>query len=207
VDVTAPQVQAIGYVAIGVVAGVVISVGALAARAVAANLIATAGWLWALATAVVVEGAVAGRDWSVVSPGYWEPEAGQWWGSLLLPGAGVALAAALVIGALAALPAVRRGDHPVGVVVSGGAGPLVLTVAYLLAQPDLTAAGAEELSRHLLAPYLVLAGIVGSLLISAVRRRGPRDDAEPDDDRHDRTEAAAGGQDAALAVPAARQPA
>jgi hypothetical protein len=204
VDVAAPQALAVGYVGLGVLVGVVISVAALAARAVAANLIATAGWLWVLAIAAVVEAVLAGRDWSAVALGFWNLQVGELWaGNLLLPEAGVAVGAALVIGALAALPAARRGDHPVGVVISGGAGPLVLAIAYLLAQPNLTAAAAEELSRHLVAPYLVLAGLAGSLLASAVHPRGSGDDDDgPDHDADEDID-----EEAGVPVPAARQPA
>jgi hypothetical protein len=168
VEVSAPQALAVAYAALGVLVGVIISVGAVATRAVAANLIATAGWLWALAVTAVTIGVVAGHAWSPVWPGAWDPDIGQWWlASLRLPEAAIALGAALVIGALAALPAARRGERPVGVVTSGVAGPLVLAAAYLLAQPDLTGVAAAELSRYLLAPYLVLAGLAGSLLIGA----------------------------------------
>jgi hypothetical protein len=201
--VDATQALALGYVGLGLLAGVVISVGALAARAVAANLIATAGWLWALAVTAVMVAVVTGQEWSVVSLGYWDPDVGQvWWGNLLLPETGIALAAALVIGALAALPAARRGDHPAGVVISGAAGPVVVAIAYVVAQPDLAGVAAAELSRHLAAPYLVLAGLLGSLLVSGVRprtaRESERDQVHDDDD---------GSLDAAVAVPAARQPA
>jgi hypothetical protein len=166
VEVSAPQALAVGYAALGVLVGVIISVGAVTARAVAANLIATAGWLWALAVAAVTIGVVAGHAWSPVWPGFWDPDIGQWWlASLRLPEAAIAVGAALVIGGLAALPAARRGEPSVGVATSGVAGPLVLAAAYLLAQPDLTAVAATELSRYLLAPYLVLAGLAGSLLI------------------------------------------
>lgn len=210
VDVAAPQALAVGYVALGVLVGVVISVAALAARAVAANLIATAGWLWVLAITAVVESVIAGRDWSAVALGFWNLQVGELWaGNLLLPEAGVAVGAALVVGALAALPAARRGDHPVGVVISGSAGPLVLAIAYLLAQPDLTSAAVEDLSRHLVAPYLVLAGIAGSLLASAIRPRASGDDDHGDDDHGDGDDEdeVDSGEDAGVAIPAARQPA
>jgi hypothetical protein len=72
---------------------------------------------------------------------------------------------------LAALPAARRGDNPVGVVVSGAAGPLVLATIYLAAQPDLLGTDPTDLSRHLVAPYLVAAGLLGSLLATAIRPR------------------------------------
>jgi hypothetical protein len=167
-----PQTVAAGYAVVGVLAGLAVAIGALAARAVAANLLATAGWLWLLAMIGVVEAVVSGRESARVPLGFWEFGSGDaWFRNVLLPDAGIAVGAAVVIGALAALPAARRGDHPVGVVVSGAAGPLVLATVYLAAQPDLLGTDPTELSRHLIAPYLVAAGLLGSLLATAIRPR------------------------------------
>jgi hypothetical protein len=170
-----PPATAAAYAMLGVLVGLLLATGALAARAVAANLIATAAWLWSLAVVVVAEGVVAGRELPRIPLGFWGPGAEQFaFRNILFPDAAIALGAALAIGALAALPAVRRGDPPVGVVASGAAGPLALAVAYLLAQPDLAGAAAADLSRYLVAPYLVLAGLAGSLLAGAVRTRAAR---------------------------------
>jgi hypothetical protein len=174
-EVTSPQSVAAGYAALGVVTSLLVAAGALAARAVAANILATAGWLWLLAVVAVTEGVFAGRDPARVPLAFWElTAAGPWFRNVRLPDAGLALAAALLIGILAALAAARRGDPPAGVVISGAAGPLVLAVAYLLTQPNLVLADAVDLSRQLVAPYLVLAGLLGSLLASAVRPRPAR---------------------------------
>jgi hypothetical protein len=175
-ETSAPQTVAAGYAVVGVIVGLVVAVGALTSRAVAANLIATAAWLWLLAIVAVVDGVIAGRDWSRVPLAFWEFTAAEpWFRNIFLPDAGLALGAALVIGALAALPAARRGDPAIGVVVSGAAGPAVLAAAYLLAQPDLVGADAVDLSRHLVTPYLLLAGLLGSLIASAVRPRSAPD--------------------------------
>lgn len=175
-----PQTEAGGYALLGVAVGLVLALGALAARAVAANLLATAGWLWVLAISGVVEGVLAGRDWVRVPLGFWElGVTGPWFRNLLLPDAGVALGAALLVGVLAAWPAARRGDHLAGVVASGGAGPLVIAAAYLLTQPDLSTVSALEVSRVLVVPYLVLAGLVGSLLVAATPGRGARASGAP----------------------------
>jgi hypothetical protein len=174
-EVSSPQTVAAGYAALGVVTSLLVAAGALAARAVAANILTTAGWLWLLAVVAVTDGVLAGQDPARVPLAFWELTAdGPWFRSVRLPDAGLALAAALLIGILAALPAARRGDPPVGVVISGAAGPLVLAAAYLLTQPDLVVADAVDLSRQLVAPYLVLAGLLGSLLASAVRPRPAR---------------------------------
>jgi len=191
-ETSSPQIVAAGYAILGVLVGLLIAVGALTSRAVAANIFASAGWLWLLAVVAVVDGVLAGRDWERVPLAFWEftatnpavqwgvTAAGeQWFGNIFLPDAGLAAAAALVIGALAALPAARRGDHPVGVVLSGAAGPFLVAAAYLLAQPDLVGAEAVDLSRHLVAPYLVLTGLIGSLISLAVRPRTPRASRDP----------------------------
>jgi hypothetical protein len=185
VGVANPQTVAAGYALLGVLVGLPFAVGALAARAIAANLLATAGWLWLLAVAAVTDGVIAGRGWTRVPLAFWDHSlSGPWFRNLLLPDTAVAVGAALVIGALAALPAARRGDRPVTVAVSGVAGPLLVALAYLLAQPDLAGAAAVDLSRHLVAPYLVVAGLIGSLLVTMVRpradlgaSRGPAGDA------------------------------
>lgn len=191
-ETSSPQTVAAGYAILGVLVGLLIGVGALTSRAVAANILVSAAWLWLLAVVAVVDGVLAGRDWERVPLAFWEftatdpaarwgiTAAGeQWFGNIFLPDAGLAAAAALIIGALAALPAARRGDHPVGVVLSGAAGPFLVAAAYLLAQPDLVGAEAVDLSRHLVAPYLVLTGLVGSLLSLAVRPRAPRPARDP----------------------------
>lgn len=171
---------AAGYTAAGVVTGVVLAVAALAARPVATNLLATTGWVWLLGVAAVTTQVVGGADPTRIPLGFWETTAeGPWFRTVLLSDAALPLAAVLVTGALAAVPAARRRDHPVGVVLSGGAGPLVLTVAYLVAQPDLTSAAAMDLSRHLLLPYLVLVGVLGALVTSLVRPRPTPPAAKP----------------------------
>jgi hypothetical protein len=177
-ETSAPQAVAAGYAVVGVIVGLAVAVGALTSRAVAANLVATAAWLWLLAIVAVVDGVIAGRDWSRVPLAFWEFTAAEgWFRNIFLPDAGLALGAALVIGALAALPAARRGDPAIGVVISGAAGPLVLAAAYLLARPDLVGAEEVDLSRHLVTPYLLLAGLLGSLIVSALRPRTTQDTA------------------------------
>lgn len=183
-DATSPLTVAAGYAVLGVVVGLALAVGALASRAVAANVIASATWLWLLAVVAVVDGVLGGRDWERVPLAFWEftavdpdrvwgvsPDSQSWFGNIFVPDFALAAGAALIIGALAALPAARRGDHPVGVVVSGAAGPLLVAAAYLLSQPRLAGADTVDVSRHLIVPYLVLAGILGSLVISLVRPR------------------------------------
>ncbi len=176
---TDPHATAALHTLVGALVGAVAAVGAMASRAVATNVLATAGWVWALAVATVTRGALAGRDPAPVPLAYMESgPVGPWLRGVSLTDSGVALAAVLLVGLLAALPAARRLDHPVGVVTSGAAGPALLVVAYLLAQPDLTTAGALELSRQLAVPYLALVGLVGSSLAYAFPRRTSRPAAQ-----------------------------
>ncbi|HLU33928.1 MAG TPA: hypothetical protein VKZ74_07970, partial [Natronosporangium sp.] len=181
---SAPQAEAAGYALLGVLGGAVIAVAVLAARAAATNLIATAAWLWLLAAASVTEHLLNGRDWDRVPLGFWDLDLDQpMFRSIQVIDAAICLGSALLVGLIAALPAARRHDHPAGVVVSGVTGPLVLSLAYLLAQPDLTTAGATDLSRNVLVPYAVVTGLAGSLLASvfgAWRDRVPADTSAPD---------------------------
>lgn len=177
--VSSSQAVAAATTSLGLIAGLLVGVGALAARAVAANVVATATWLWLLAVVAVVDGVVAGQDWQRVPLAFWEFTTADPFRGIFLPDAGLAVGAALLVGALAGLPAARRGDHPVGVVLSGAAGPLVLAAAYLIARPDLAGVEPVDLSRHLIVPYLVVAGLLGSLVATAVRQRSGSSPVSP----------------------------
>src|SRR5690606_7332875 len=154
----------------GVGVGLVLTLLAMRSRTVTVNLITTAGWLWALAVAAVVDGVMDGPGWTRVPLGFWDlPLSGPWLRSILLPDAALALLPALVIGLLTALPAVRRGEVTIGVATSGVAGPLLVAAAYLVAQPPLVDAVATDLSRQLVVPYLIGFGLAGSLLATLIR--------------------------------------
>ncbi|WP_155369293.1 hypothetical protein [Catellatospora vulcania] len=164
-DTFAPHLIVGGYAIAGVLLGLFISVAALVARSIAANVLATGGWLWLLAVTAVADGIAAGRQTVVAQLGSWPVTTdGPWFRSVYLPGAAIAALAAVVIGFLAALPAARRRDGQAGVALSGAAGPALVAVAYLLAAPKLTGALPEQLSAHLVAPYAVFAGLIGSVL-------------------------------------------
>jgi hypothetical protein len=169
-DTFSPQTIAAGYAVLGVVVGLLVAIAALAARAIAANLIATGGWLWAVAILDVIDGVAGGRGLASAQLGVWHFTAGNggYFRHIYLPGAALSLGAALVIGGLAALPAARRGDNRVGVAVSGAVGPLLVATAYFLAAPGLVGPVAEQLSAYLVAPYAVIAGLAGSVLASAL---------------------------------------
>lgn len=157
------------YAAAGAVIGLVMAMAAMAARAVAANVFVTAGWLWALAVIAIAEGTASGRG-----PGYaqltvWKfTDTGPIWHSYYLPGVLLMLGGALLVGGLAAFAAAGRGDGRFGVAISGAAGPLLVTAAYLLSRPDHDGAPAEQVSAYASSPYMILAGLAGSLLVAAV---------------------------------------
>jgi hypothetical protein len=207
-DTFSPQTIAAGYAVIGVLVGLLVSIGALSSRAVATNVIATVGWLWLLAVVAVIDGVVDGRGLATAQLGVWQftdNSEGYWFRNLYLPGVALSLGSALIIGALAGLPAARRGDGRVGIAVSGAVGPLLVAAAYFLAAPRLVGVRAEQLSAYLVAPYAVIAGLAGSVLITAVRARaagpgsggevdrgGTRDEAAIDDAERGRDPAGAG---------------
>lgn len=171
-DTFTPQTTAAGYAVVGVLLGLVIAIGALASRAVAANVIATASWLWLLALVAVVDGVAAGQGLATAQLGVWQFSAeGPWFRNVYLPGALLTFGAALLIGALAPLPAARRGDNPVGVAISGAIGPLLVAAAYFLAAPGLGTVAPREVSAYWVAPYAVIAGLAGSVAIAALAPR------------------------------------
>jgi hypothetical protein len=173
-DTFTPQTIAAGYAAIGVIVGLLVALWAVASRAVAANVIATASWLWFLAVIAVIDGVASGRGLASAQLGVWQLTSDAdrfWFRNIYLPGAALTLGSALVIGALAAWPAAKRLDGRVGTAVSGGVGPLLVAAAYFLAAPTLVGIRAEQLSAHLLAPYAVIAGLAGSVLVTAISQR------------------------------------
>lgn len=172
-DTFTPQTTAATYAVAGVLIGLVIAFGALSARAVAANVVATASWLWLLAVVAVVDGVAAGRGLAAAQLGVWQFSAdGPWFRNVYLPGALLTLGVALTIGMLAPLPAARRGDNPVGVAISGSIGPLLVSAAYFLAAPAvLERVASRDISAYWVAPYAVIAGLAGSVTIAALTPR------------------------------------
>jgi hypothetical protein len=163
-----PQLRAAEYAGAGLVLGMVVAVMATTSRAIAANVFAITTWLWLVAVVAVIHRALVGRPSSYVSPGVWKFTAnGPVWHVYYLPGVLLMLGSGLLIGGLAAFPAAGRGAARLGVVISGGVGPMLLALPYLFAAPDPTAPF-EQLSAYYTAPYMVLAGLIGSILVAAV---------------------------------------
>ncbi len=169
------------YAAAGLVLGLVIAVLALTSRAIAANVIATAGWLWALGIVVLIDRSATGQPMSYAAPAVWKfTESGPIWSSYYLPGAMLMLGVSLLIGGLAAYPAAGRGEGRLGIAVSGGVGPALVAAAYALAAPDPASAPFEQVSAYHTAPYLVIAGLAGSLLFAAFGGAPGRPRRRPD---------------------------
>ncbi|WFE45648.1 hypothetical protein [Verrucosispora sp. WMMD1129] len=177
-DTPSPRDMAAGYAAVGVLIGTLVAVWALRCRAAATNVIATAGWLWLLAVIAVVDSVLAGRGLTTAQLGIWQlsSDNDQFWirDYFYWPGAVLSLGSALVIGALAARRGVRATGRRVGATASGAAGPLLVAIAYFLAVPRLTAISPEQVSAHLTAPYAVIVGIGGSVLVAALAQRSAR---------------------------------
>ena len=170
------------YAASGAVIGLLVAMVAMAARAVAANVFATAAWLWILAVIAIADGNASGRGHGYAQLGVWKfTDAGPIWHSYYIPGALLILGSALLVGGVAAFAAAGRGDGRFGVAISGAAGPLLVLAAYLLARPDSGGAPPEQVSAYYTAPYMVVAGLVGSVLVAAVGGGFTRPRARPDD--------------------------
>jgi hypothetical protein len=171
-DTFAPEVIVAGYALTGVIFGFLAALVAVNVRAFAANLVATTAWLWLLAGIALADALGAGRDLTVAQLGMWHMTAdGPWFEGVYLPGAVLWAAASVSIGALAAWPAVRAGNNRIGVALSGLAGPALVAGAYLLAAPVLKNVEPQQLAAHVLAPYAVLAGLLGSVLVAGLTGR------------------------------------
>lgn len=161
-----PQAVAAGYALAGLLAGLVVAFWAVSSGPVAANLIGTALWLWALAIAGVVAELVTGRDFAtyLTSWQFAESVSPVQYGGIYWPSALLTLFAAFAIGLLAAAPAALRGDLGLGTAISGAVGPLLVAFSFLTLAPLLTEAMGPIESAYLIAPYAVLAGLGGSAL-------------------------------------------
>jgi hypothetical protein len=169
-----PQVTAAAYAIIGIIAGLVIAVIAVNVRVIAANLLGSVAWVWGLAAISVIDSVRAHRTVGTAQLAAWQFTEGGWFReTLYVPGALLMLGGALLVGVFAALPADRREDSRVAIAVSGAVGPLLVATAYFVAAPRLTLR-TEQLSAYLFAPYAVLAGFAGSLLVAALGPMRPR---------------------------------
>jgi len=171
-----PHLVAAGYAVVGVVLGVVIGAFALASRAAATNVLTTSAVLWVFAVIAVI---YAHRPGQTPSPegaqglalGAWPFGPGTYFkATWSVEGTALMFGTSLIIGAAAAFWAGRRADSRVGLALSGAVGPLMTATAYLFSTPRLVGidAASPQLSGYLVAPYAVIAGLVGSMLAVAV---------------------------------------
>ena len=168
-DNYAPHLLASIYAAAGVVLGLVVALIALAARAVAANVIATTGWLWVLATIAATDGAATDRRIGYAQLAVWKfTDQGPLWHGYYIPGALLMLGSALLIGGLAAFPAAGRGANRFGVAISGAAAPLLVAVAYILAAPTRPALRSSSPRRPRWPRTWCSPGLAGSVLVAAI---------------------------------------
>jgi hypothetical protein len=169
-----PQMTAGAYAVVGVILGLVIAIAAVNVRVMAANVVASAAWVWALAAVSVIDAVRAKRAVGTAQLATWQFTEGGWFReTLYLPGALLMLGGALVVGVFAALPADRREDNRVAIAISGAVGPVLVTAAYFLSAPRYTVR-TEQLSAYLFAPYAVIAGLAGSVLVAALGPLRPR---------------------------------
>jgi hypothetical protein len=172
-DAYSPEAIATGYALVGVLLGLAVAYRAVVSRPVAANLIATAVWLWALAIAAIIVELTTHRA-SATYLTSWQfaalDETARY-GTIYWPSALLTLLAALLIGMIAAWPAVFRGDFGLGTASSGAVGPLLVAAAFLALAPRLNGALGPLQSAYLVAPYAVLAGLAGSALTVALGRQ------------------------------------
>jgi hypothetical protein len=174
-DTFAPHMTVGTYAVAGVIFGLVVAVIAINIPAVASNVTITSAWMWLVAAVATLDSVAANREPQVVQLGVWQVTGGgPWFYSISMPGALLAAGSAIVIGALAAWPAANRGASLMAVALSGAAGPAVIAGAYLLAAPVLKGVKPEQLSAHLVAPYVVIAGLIGSVLVAVLAGAGRR---------------------------------
>ncbi|MGN9811964.1 hypothetical protein ACTMSW_21720 [Micromonospora sp. BQ11] len=177
-ETSSPRNVAATYATVGLLLGVLTAVWALRSRAAATNVLATVGWLWALAVVAVLDGVLAGRGLTTAQLGIWQLSANDpaYWirDWFYWPGAVLSLGSALLIGALAARRTARHAERRIGAAASGAAGPLLVATAYLVAVPGLTTIDPQQLSAHLIAPYAVIVGVGGSVLVAALAQRAAR---------------------------------
>ncbi|GAB3648164.1 hypothetical protein [Glycomyces tarimensis] len=165
--------------AVGSAVGFVLTLIGLGSRSVAVNVGASIGLIWLLAIlATFVE---IGESTSEVTElavwGSWgDPDSalGQRGLSIAVP----FVVGSALIGAIVAILARRKQITSSGyriAAASGIAGPLIVTVAHLVAGPPL-ADSPESMAVFLVGPYAAIAGLLGSLVVTAIPRAGSQVD-------------------------------
>jgi len=168
-----PATTAIRIALVGVLLGAVVAVGVLLGRPLEWNTLATTGLLWLLALGSVLVSLGRGEPPDTARLAVWNFADQPGWFAVIAP----MLTGALLLGVGLALLAKREGHNRVAVAVCGAPGPLVVAVAYLVAGPGSRPETGEQFLPYLAAPYAVLTGLLGSLLVAAIERPEPEDEA------------------------------
>jgi hypothetical protein len=157
----------------GVALGIVLAIAAISAGAIAANVAATSTWVWLVALVSAVSMAIAGTPahgitLGVINSPHPLPHR-TWWS-----GPGLMIIMAGLLGLVTATVARwRRGDR-LGVALSGLAGPMMITAAYLIAGPGINGEGdPARMTSSLAALGATVAGVLVSASIGATQRRVP----------------------------------
>lgn len=173
----------------GAAVGFVLTLIGLGSRSVAVNVGASIALIWLFAVLATF------TDIGKPAPAVTELAV---WGSWASPDSvlgrrGFSIAVPFVIGSalIGAVVAVMARRGPITnsgyriAAASGIAGPLIVTVAHLVAGP-------ETMAIMLVGPYAAIAGLLGSLIVSAIPRAGGQVDDALDErgDRADRTDEA-----------------
>ncbi|MCH7229458.1 hypothetical protein L0U85_01065 [Glycomyces sp. L485] len=168
----------------GSVVGFVLTLIGLGSRSVAVNVGASVALIWLLAVlATFVEiGEPATPVTELAVWGSWaSPESalGRRGFSIVVP----FVTGSALIGAVVAVMARRKPITSSGyriAAASGIAGPLIVTVAHLIAGPP-QVDSPESTAVFLVGPYAAIAGLLGSLIVSAIPRSGGQIDDTPDE--------------------------
>jgi hypothetical protein len=169
---------------IGAAVGFALALIGLSSRSVAVNVGASVALVWLLAILAVFWD-VGDRVSPVTELAVW----GSWAGpdsALGLRGLSVAvpfLVGSALIGVIVAVLARRGPISSSGyriAAASGIAGPLIVTVAHLVAGPT-RADSAESMAVMFVGPYAAIAGLLGSLIVCSLPKAGGQVDDRADD--------------------------
>jgi hypothetical protein len=167
---------------LGAVGGVLVAVVALSLRPLAWHLatVATAVWL----AGVAAVGPYLGPDGAAPSirlgVPQWTVQAGETDRLVEMLGMPVL---ALLAGLVVAVVARSRREPALVSAVSGMAGATPLALAYLIAGPGTNGDTADQMAPYLGALIAIPAGLLGSLLVTAIRRRDRERDTAKASDR------------------------
>lgn len=172
---------------VGAAVGLVLALIGLSSRSVAANVGASIALVWLLAVLATFAdvGDAAGDATELAVWGSWaSPESalGRRGFSIAVPFVVGSALIGVVVAALARRGPITNSGYRIAA-ASGIAGPLIVTVAHL-ADPSLAGGDSETMAVMLVGPYAAIAGLLGSLIVSAIPRAGGQvDDTSAENER------------------------